>query len=155
MDARTRRLLEKQQPELLLALIENMEERIEYLTAEARKSEEEKARKAQQTMNVVDDAAAHLGKNGIPADTFQLTENAVKDFNKRVADHRKIVRDPNARLPFDEVKKTLGYAENKAWINKKVQKGYTILDMGDPLNSNATEGLSAFYELEKTIVFGN
>lgn len=52
MDRRTRRLLEKQQPEVLLALIENMEERIEYLSAEVRKSEEEKARKAQQTMNI-------------------------------------------------------------------------------------------------------
>ena len=103
---------------------------------------------------VVDDTVEHLGKSDIHADKFVWTDKVAKNFKKRVSEYQREVGDPTARLPFDEVKKTMAYAENKAWIKERVQKGYTILDMGDPLNSNASEGLSAFYELEKIVVFG-
>ena len=52
MDRRTRRLLEAQEPEVLLALIESMEEKIESLSQRVEKAEAEKLEKAQQAMNI-------------------------------------------------------------------------------------------------------
>ncbi|MEO7384301.1 MAG: hypothetical protein ABIU18_05145 [Novosphingobium sp.] len=55
------------------------------------------------------------------------------------------------RLTDSEIKETLLYKENVAWSENLKAKGYTILDLGDP----AMQDASAFYEIEKKVIFGD
>ena len=103
---------------------------------------------------VVTDTGKHFHTKSIKAETFSLSDAAKENWAEKLKDHRASVSDPNARLPFEEVKKTFGYDENKEWAEKLVREKYTIIDMGDPLGKSESEGLSAFYEIEKTIIFG-
>ena len=55
-------------------------------------------------------------------------------------------------LPHNEVVKTLMYKRNKEWAQKLLSENYTIIDLGDPNGLNA---FSAFYSIEKSVIFGN
>jgi hypothetical protein len=62
------------------------------------------------------------------------------------------------------------YKMNKKWAQKLKDDGYTVIDLGDPLNTTygsssdvarsildselEGKGMSAFYSIEKNILFG-
>lgn len=103
---------------------------------------------------VVRDTAEHLRGKGISVVTFEPSAAAATEFGDAVRKYQTVVGNASARLPVEEVMKTLSYAENKAWIEKIVGEGYMVLDMGDPLGRDLAEGMSAFYQLEKQVTFG-
>lgn len=104
---------------------------------------------------VVTTAAQHLTAKGIAAETFAWSTEADRDWAKRLEDYRVARHDVQARLPFADMQESLGYAENQAWAQKLVRDDYTVLDMGDPTAKSAKDGPSAFYEMEKTVIFGD
>ena len=54
------------------------------------------------------------------------------------------------RLSDSELVNTKMYAANREWAQKLVDQGYTVVDIGNPYQ----KGLSPFYEMEKSIIFG-
>lgn len=54
-------------------------------------------------------------------------------------------------IPYDVVKTTLLYKENKAFIQKMKEEGYTFIDLGNPIGADP----SAFYDMEKLLIFGD
>jgi hypothetical protein len=82
----------------------------------------------------------------------------VEIFNWSVPAEVEFIKKSNlfqdGRIPYEEVKKTLAYVENKQWAEDLLKKGYTIFDIGDPKLANYTQGLSAFYDLELELIFG-
>jgi len=54
------------------------------------------------------------------------------------------------RVPDDVARASLVFQENKAWIRRMVEEGYTIVDAGQP----ASYGPSTFYEMERGVVYG-
>ncbi len=110
---------------------------------------------------VVDDTATHLGKNGIKVETF-ADDVAWKKFKKRQVEYNRKNGFPDKKyLPHNEVVKTQMYQKNKAWAQKLRDEGYTVIDLGDPLGATygmsgglQGEGMSAFYSIEKKILFG-
>jgi hypothetical protein len=104
-------------------------------------------------VGVVNLAADHLEKNGVKVETFQWTDEARDQFYKAAKEYQRATGNDRARLPYDEVKKTLAYEMNQEWAEHLVQDGYTIVDMGDPSGADAVEGASAFYDIEKTVIF--
>jgi hypothetical protein len=77
-----------------------------------------------------------------------LSEAAKTEISKLVAENG------GKLLSTEQIKKTLSYQENQAWINKVKDEGYTVIDIGDPLNKNDKE-FSAFYALERFEFFGD
>ena len=53
-------------------------------------------------------------------------------------------------IPYEQIKTTLAYAENKDWAQYLKDNGYTILDIGNP---NMINESSAFYDMEKLVLF--
>ena len=53
------------------------------------------------------------------------------------------------RVPDDIVRQSQMFRENQAWAQKLADQGYTVVDIGNPTQ----QGLSAFYEMEKAILF--
>ena len=62
---------------------------------------------------------------------------------------RRLSNNGEKWLTQEELIKTDMYKLNKEWANMIKDKGYTILDMGDFNN----KGPSAFYDMEKSILF--
>ena len=54
-------------------------------------------------------------------------------------------------LSYDEVKKTMAYAENRIWAEYLRKNGYTVIDIGNP---NSIMEPSAFYDMEREVIFG-
>lgn len=119
---------------------------------------------------VVDDTAAHLRKSGAKIETFS-DDVAWKKFKKRQIEYNRKNGIPDKTyLPHNEVVKTDMYKNNKAWAQKLKDDGYTVIDLGDPLNATygssggvaqsileselKGEGMSIFYSIEKKILFG-
>jgi hypothetical protein len=90
----------------------------------------------------------HFKANNVNMKTFEWSKDAEKQF-LRLSN-----LSVDGRIPYEEVKKTLAYSENKLWAEDLIKKGFTIFDIGDPKLANFHEGLSAFYDLEKEIIFG-
>jgi hypothetical protein len=55
------------------------------------------------------------------------------------------VKKPGDRIPPDVVMTTLKYTTNQVWIKDALEKGHTIIDLGNPM----AREISAFYEMEK------
>ena len=55
---------------------------------------------------------------------------------------------------YDVITGNLGYQENKTWIQKLINEGYTVFDIGDPTDAHLSEGISAFYDMEINLLFG-
>ena len=104
---------------------------------------------------VVNDAKGTVDNMLSKADTFQPSRRAIREFNLSVKRYRREIRDPDAFLPDHLVKDTKMFKENVNWIKDKKSKGYTILDMGDPLKSDLKEGKSVFYEMEKKLLYND
>ena len=101
---------------------------------------------------VVDDTAIHLRKSGAKVETF--SDDAAFDlFQKHQVQYNRVndIKE-GTWLPHNEVIKTKLYKSNKAWAQKLKDEGYTVLDMGNPLD--ITE-MSTFYSIEKKLLFGN
>lgn len=102
---------------------------------------------------VVEDTAEHLKANGIAAETFAWSDEAREEWDALIVLYKN--KSLDGRIPYEEVKKTIGYTENKAWVEKKLKiEGSMIIDLGDPLGKNSIEGVSAFYDMEKELIFG-
>ncbi len=69
-------------------------------------------------------------------------EYALREFQRRT-------NDWTTRLSNQELLQLDMYALNKEWAEMLKEQGYTILDMGDFNN----QGFSAFYAMEKSILF--
>ena len=93
----------------------------------------------------VADAQEVLLARGMKVETFRPSTKAEKKFNDAAELY-------GGRIPYDEVKKTMGYQENKTWIERIKAEGYTIIDIGNPTNSLKA---SAFYDLEIETIFRN
>ena len=97
----------------------------------------------------VNDMKAHLERNGVEVETFEPSVNARGSFRKMANDFRKQTGSktslPNSLVVGSEI-----YTENKAWVNKLVDDGYTVIDLGDPNGLNA---FSPFYGMEKMELF--
>ena len=69
---------------------------------------------------------------------------------------------PDGIIPYDRLKQTLWYKENERWVNWIKKEGYDIYDLGDNpgqfINSydrlNVPDA-SAYYDMEKLIIFGS
>ncbi len=95
-------------------------------------------------MSRVNEVAAALDKHGIRV-------NKLNSFSIEARDQwgdllLKFSGEPGGRIPPDAVKDSLMFLENQQWIRDALEKGHTILDLGDPLKRE----ISAFYEMEKT-----
>ena len=55
------------------------------------------------------------------------------------------------RLSDDVLKGTKMFQENAKWINNANKSGKTILDIG----GNGSGKTSTFYEMEKSVIYGN
>ena len=101
----------------------------------------------------VKDVKKHLKANKVDSEIFNPEQKDWDSFVKAVEDYR---ARPNvaddAMLPPKEVMKTDLYKANKSWAQKLKDKGYTVLDMGDP---NEISEFSSFYAIEKKILFNN
>jgi len=54
-------------------------------------------------------------------------------------------------LTKEQILKTKLYKANKEWVEKLIDKGFEIIDIGDPYKLIE----SVFYEMEKLLIFGN
>lgn len=92
-------------------------------------------------------------KFGIEILTFSTTKEIDKDYSRFKEEYKNehgIPDENKIELPYEILKKTLGYEKNKEWIEDRVKEGYTILDLGNPLNRKE----SPYYDMETEIVFG-
>ena len=118
---------------------------------------------------VVDDTAFHLRKSGTKVETFSDDKAWDQFKNYQLRYNRKKGLPDKTYLPHNEVVKTQLYKSNKAWAQKLKDEGYTVFDLGDPLNATygssgiprsileaelKGEGMSSFYSIEKKILFG-
>ena len=93
-------------------------------------------------MTRVNEVSAALEKNGIKVNTLtEFTEAANKQWEKLLTTYKA----QGLRIPDVEVVKSLKYVENETWIKSALEKGHTILDLGDP----AGNVFSPFYNMEK------
>ncbi len=100
---------------------------------------------------VVDPTADYLRKNGIKVETFS-DDKAWTNFKKMQEDYNEAKGLPRDMfLPIDEVIKTELYKNNKKWAQKLKEERYTVIDMGNP---KEIIEMSAFYSIEKKILFG-
>lgn len=110
---------------------------------------------------VVDDTAKYLKEMGLDhVETFS-DDIAWMELLEYQKDYNQLNRLPEKTLlPLNEVLKTNLYRKNKDWAKKLKSEGYTVLDLGDPKNATygaidkVSEGMSAFYSIEKKILFG-
>ena len=77
----------------------------------------------------------------VNAEVFKPTEDALKQWNKLLADN------PGKVLSDDVVKGTKIYKENETWINMVKKEGYDVLDTGGGTTST-------FYNMEKKAIYG-
>jgi len=75
--------------------------------------------------------------------TFSPSDAAKKEWKELMDDYPSGVPDWRARW-------SLMFRENKAWIRRMVEEGYTIVDASQP----ASYGPSTFYEMERRVVYG-
>lgn len=90
--------------------------------------------------------AAGLTQKGYNVELFDggsVPRQALQDFNDLSA-------QLGRKLTPSEVLKTDLYKADRAWTQNLVDQGYTVIDVGDPLNL----GFSSFYSGEKQILFG-
>jgi len=101
---------------------------------------------------IVDPTAEHLRNKNFVIETFS-DDVAWKQMKKHQLSYNRANNLPDgAWLPNSEVIKSNMYKNNKIWAQKLRDEGYTVLDMGNP--NNLVE-MSAFYSIEKKILFGN
>jgi hypothetical protein len=93
-------------------------------------------------MTRVNEVSAALEKSGIKVNTLnEFTDAANKQWEKLLTTYKA----RGLRIPDVEVIKSLKYVENETWIKSALEKGHTILDLGDP----AGNVFSPFYNMEK------
>jgi hypothetical protein len=105
---------------------------------------------AEQGLVGVRDAAAHMKSHGHVPETFEPSKKAWDQFLDRVEKYRTSIGSETAYLPDNLVKNTVMYKENLSWVTKLREKGYTVLDIGNP---NGLNDPSVFYEMEKGLLF--
>lgn len=96
-----------------------------------------------------------LRKEGYDVEVFdgdEISPEASAEFESLASaaktDHELGLRD-SKYLTDAELKDTKLFKENEAWAQKLKDDGYTVVDIGNPNN----KGESAFYELEKGVLF--
>jgi hypothetical protein len=97
-------------------------------------------------MKGVEPYAESLRAQGVEVNTFngpKISDAANREF-KALADQY------GGKIPDNVLVKTQMYAENQAWAQSLVDKGCTVVDVGNPFSA----GQSVFYEMEKQIIFG-
>jgi hypothetical protein len=98
-------------------------------------------------MKSVEKYAEGLKNNkGVEPELF--TGNKISDAASQDWNQLKKTYAPE-RIPGDVVRQSQVFRENQAWAQKLADQGYTVVDIGNPTE----QGLSAFYEMEKTILF--
>jgi uncharacterized Zn-binding protein involved in type VI secretion len=97
--------------------------------------------------DAVNPYAAGLAEKGLDVETFagdQISPEAVSDWESLKNDYA-----PNY-IPPDKVVESKMFQNNKAWAQKLVDKGYTIVNVGNPGNLRE----SPFFEMEQKTIFG-
>ena len=97
--------------------------------------------------DAVNPYAAGLAAQGHDVETFtgdQISPAAVSDWESLKNDYA-----PNY-IPPDKVVASKMFQDNQAWAQKMVDKGYTIVSVGNPGNLRE----SPFFEMEQKIIFG-
>ena len=87
------------------------------------------------------DKVKQVAEGIINPEVFKPSENALKQWNKLLADN------PGKVLSDDVVKGTKIYKENETWINMVKKEGYDVLDTGGGTTST-------FYNMEKQTIYG-
>jgi hypothetical protein len=107
----------------------------------------------------VNDAKGYLEGQKIVVKTFTPGAKAKTDWDTVLASYRAQHKAQNPSisdeelekilLPYDLVKGTQSYKENKEWVESLKKDGYSVLDLGNPTKADP----SAFYDLEKEVLF--
>ncbi len=98
----------------------------------------------------VDEVAEHLKKEGLNVSTFKSSRDLNEKFEKQAIQYNRNNNiTPGTYLPHNEILKSAMYKANKQWAQKLKNEGYTVIDVGNPLDLK----MSAFYTMEKLIVF--
>lgn len=118
-------------------------------------------------MSYIEEVAEALRKMGKEVEIFDVNKafggQGYKDWDVIKTDWDDAIRqygildaNGNKVLPYERVKLTLWYQENKRWAKWIKENGYEIYDLGDNpgLLKNAPDR-SAFYDLEKKIIFND
>lgn len=108
--------------------------------------------------DVVSPTAQHLQGalgDGVRVRTFQQSRSAADDFADRLKEYQEATGDTSGRLPYDLVKNSKTYTENKEWIEQARRDGATIMDLGDPKNKGGSQGPSAYHDMERGVAFGD
>lgn len=66
---------------------------------------------------------------GLRVETFSVSEAAEFEWRNMV----QLFPDPST-MPKNLIRSSLGYIENKAWIQKLIDQGYTVIDANNPRN---------------------
>ena len=84
--------------------------------------------------------AKDLKSNGVDIEIYELGADA--------ADEWRFLTGKYNWIPDDITKQSKAYAENKDWIAGALEKGNTIIDIGNPLNKDK----SIFYDMELNLI---
>jgi hypothetical protein len=100
----------------------------------------------------VNDVKEALGAQGIQVKTFEPSAQAKNELATRLEKFKIETGNTDAQfLPDEWLVQSQMYEENKQWIIKNLNEGAMFLDLGNP---NELEIISAFYEAEKSLLFG-
>jgi hypothetical protein len=91
-------------------------------------------------MTRLSEVGTALKSEGISVNTLDNFSDAANEQWDRL-----IESQGGGRLSNAVVKTTIKYAENQKWIRDALEKGHTIIDLGNPLSKD----FSPFYEMEK------
>ena len=88
-------------------------------------------------------------------DEVALKGEWLKKYKEANYQFRELTNEWTKFLTNDEVSRTMIYQLNKKWAEKLVEDDYTVIDLGNiPLQNNDYTGFSAFYSIEKKVIFG-
>ncbi len=98
------------------------------------------------------DFADHLKREGADLEvaSFKPWDAARADFAEKI-EKKKDLTGGNGWLDPEEIRSTLMYRENRAWIDELKAKGYHFFDIGNPARDLTH---SEFYFMETERLFG-
>lgn len=85
-----------------------------------------------------------LEERGIVTNVFVPSKAVYDDFRELTYKFKEL---GHKMIPNNDVIKTSMFKENKKWIEKAVQQGHIVIDIG-----NASDIFSPFYAMEKSVV---
>jgi hypothetical protein len=91
---------------------------------------------------------ARFKGEGYQVEVFDEESGTIPEYAR--AEFKKATKNSTVHLTPEETMETSMYKENENWANKIKSEGYTIVNIGNPLNVPRP---SAFFDMEQRVIF--